>query len=124
MMKFSFPFIVHRSDFIVSRFLSIVSRIGTTMHTPNSQLETLRARLLRPCRNPDQLHRWVQLFTGLNIPRTSICAGHAAPFDYLVRAYFEPSSDQIVWAPRGGGKTRLAALATPLGLLHKTRRSG
>ena len=49
----------------------------------------------------------------------AVCTGHAAPFDYLIRAYFEPASDQVVHAPRGGGKTRLAAVATLLDLLHK-----
>jgi hypothetical protein len=35
----------------------------------------------------------------------------------------EPSADQVVWAPRGGGKTRLAAIATMLDLLHKPNTS-
>lgn len=75
--------------------------------------------LLRPCRTPDELHAWVRLFCGLNVPRTPVCGGHDAPFEYLRRAYFEPAGDLVVWAPRGGGKTRLAAVATLLDLLHK-----
>ena len=75
--------------------------------------------LFRPCRTPDQLHRWLRLFLGLNVPRRCVCDNHDAPFDYLCRAYFEPAEDLIVWAPRGGGKTRLAAVATLLDLLHK-----
>ena len=78
-----------------------------------------RRLALAPCKTPDDLHRWVRLFTGMNVPRAAVCPGHAAPFDYLVRAYFEPAADQVVWAPRGGGKTRLAAVATLLDLLHK-----
>ena len=74
---------------------------------------------LTPCRTPDQLHAWVRLFVGLDVPRVAACDGHDAPFDYLARAYFEPASDLVVWAPRGGGKTRLAAVATLLDLLHK-----
>ncbi len=77
------------------------------------------APLLRPCRTPDELHAWVRLFTGLDVPRDPMCAAHDAPFDYLLRSYFEPASDLVVWAPRGGGKTRLAAVATLLDLLHK-----
>lgn len=77
------------------------------------------ALLLRPLTSADDLHRWVRLFCNINVPRTPVCAGHSAPFDYLARAYFEPASDQIVHAPRGGGKTRLAAVATLLDLLHK-----
>lgn len=75
--------------------------------------------LLRQCQTPDALHAWVRLFCGLNVPRGAVCEGHDAPFDYLCRAYFEPASDLVVWAPRGGGKTRLAAVATLLDLLHK-----
>lgn len=73
----------------------------------------------RPCLSADELHGWIRMFTGLNIPRQSVCPHHSAPFDYLVHSYFEPSPDLVVWAPRGGGKTRLAALATLLDLLHK-----
>ncbi len=75
--------------------------------------------LITPLKTPDDLHHWVRLFCNLDIPRTSVCAHHTAPFEYLRRAYFEPSSDQVVHAPRGGGKTRLAAVATLLDLLHK-----
>ncbi len=83
------------------------------------QKKLMRDSLLHPCETPDELHRWVRTFIGLNIPRMPVCAGHDAPFDYLCHAYFEPSRDVVVWAPRGGGKTRLAALATLLDLLHK-----
>jgi len=84
-------------------------------------MSTIRQRdlLLHPLATPDDLHRWVRLFCNLNVPRTPVVAGHSAPFDYLVRAYFEPAQDQVVHAPRGGGKTRLAAVATLLDLLHK-----
>ena len=75
--------------------------------------------LFAPVHTPDALHAWIELFTGLRVPRKAVCPHHAAPFDYLLRAYFEPAADQIVWAPRGGGKTSLAAVATLLDLLHK-----
>jgi hypothetical protein len=75
--------------------------------------------LLRPLHTPDDLHRWVRLFCNLDVPRVPARPGSSAPFDYLVRAYFEPASDQVVHACRGGGKTRLAAAATLLDLLHK-----
>lgn len=71
------------------------------------------------CTTPDELHRWIIDKTGLSVPRTSVCACHVAPFTYLRNAYFEPAKDQVVWAPRGGGKTSLAAVATLLDLLHK-----
>lgn len=75
--------------------------------------------VFQPCADEDQLDEWVRRHLGLTIPRKASCDGHAAPFDYLKRAYFEPSSDQVIWAPRGGGKTRLGAVASLLDLLHK-----
>lgn len=75
--------------------------------------------LLSPCQDDDELHRWVERHLGLRVPRQSFCPGHQAPFEYLRRAYFEPGADLVVWGPRGGGKTRLAAAATLLDLLHK-----
>jgi len=88
-----------------------------------SVLNPLHERLSRAVRcsvhTPDQLHAWVRLYLRMNVPRASVCAGHDSPFDYLCNAYFEPARDQIVVAPRGGGKTRLAAVATLLDLLHK-----
>ena len=75
--------------------------------------------LTDPCLTPDALHRWITQYTGLRVPRRPVCAAHTAPFDYLQNAYFEPAVDQVVWAPRGGGKTSLAAVATLLDLLHK-----
>ena len=65
------------------------------------------------CKSPDQLHAWIQTYCGLTVPRKSLCPHHDAPFDYLWHAYHEPARDVVVWAPRGGGKTRLGALAIP-----------
>lgn len=80
---------------------------------------TIREGLLVPCINSDSLHKWLQTYLELDVPRTPVCPGHAAPFDYLIRTYFEPGDDLVVWAPRGGGKTKLGAVATLLDLLHK-----
>lgn len=71
------------------------------------------------CKTPGQLYCWIKDHAKLRIPTRSVCAHHAAPFEYLRQSYFEPANDLVVWAPRGGGKTRLAALATLLDLLHK-----
>jgi hypothetical protein len=67
----------------------------------------------------ERLHDWVSHFLGVRVPRKAVCAHHVAPFEYLKKVYFEPGHDVIVWAPRGGGKTRLGAIATLLDLLHK-----
>lgn len=77
------------------------------------------ALIQQPVSTRDDLHEWVRDYTELVVPREPVCPGHDAPFDYLRAAYFEPAEDLIVWAPRGGGKTRLAAVATLLDLLHK-----
>ena len=74
---------------------------------------------MKPCTSDGQLLEWLQLFAGVRVPTRPVCAHHHAPFDYLRGAYFEPADDLVVWAPRGGGKTRLAAVATMLDLLHK-----
>lgn len=75
--------------------------------------------LMKPCQNDHALHAWVKAHLGLDIPTTPVCPHHDAPFEYLRRSYFEPGNDLVVWAPRGGGKTRLGAVATLLDLLHK-----
>jgi hypothetical protein len=82
-------------------------------------LEQARQRLLAKCETAEELHKWLQIFLGIDVPMTSICASHDAPMEYLWRAYREPAEDLVVWASRGGGKTRLAAALTLLDLLHK-----
>jgi hypothetical protein len=73
----------------------------------------------QPCRDDDALHAWLGRYLDIDVPRTPVCPGHHAPFEYVRTAYFEPAQDIVVWAPRGGGKTRLAAAVTLLDLLHK-----
>ncbi|MDB5323241.1 MAG: hypothetical protein JWN40_4872 [Phycisphaerales bacterium] len=72
-----------------------------------------------PCTNDEQLRAWVEGFLFLKFPKAGICPGHVSPFAYLHHTYFEPAKDVVVWAPRGGGKTRLGAAATLLDLMHK-----
>jgi hypothetical protein len=67
----------------------------------------------------------------MDVPGCAICEGHDAPMDYLWHSYSadfaglpgaasrnEPA-DCIVWAGRGGGKTKLAAAATLLDSIFK-----
>lgn len=92
-------------------------------------------------RTPDALHAWLREEVQVDVPREPVIAGNAAPFDYLVHAYFEGRArrhgeelgdvsgpprphtlgpiDCVVWANRGGGKTFLGAVATMLDLLFK-----
>ena len=74
--------------------------------------------LLQYCATREDLHNWIKHHLGLSIPTEPVCADHTAPFDYLWAAYQNPR-DLVVWAPRGGGKTTLGAIATLLDLLHK-----
>lgn len=75
--------------------------------------------LWKPCSSPAELRRWLDQHLDLRLPAHPVCRDHQSPFDYLTSAYFEPARDLVVWAPRGGGKTRLGAVATLLDLLHK-----
>jgi hypothetical protein len=77
-----------------------------------------KTQLFERCLNPDLLHAWLQLWLELKLPRLPVCPTHHSPFDYVSRAYFD-RGDAVVWAPRGGGKTRLAAALTFAELLHK-----
>lgn len=98
-------------------------------------------------RDASELRSWLKTVLGLEIPDRALIEGHSAPFDYLCHAFFDggspgraggagdgggaggaagvgartgvASSDSIVWANRGGGKTFLAAVATLLDLVHK-----
>ncbi|HEV8604088.1 MAG TPA: hypothetical protein VGQ99_01905 [Tepidisphaeraceae bacterium] len=67
----------------------------------------------------EDLRAWVERELGLKLPRDAVCPHHQSPFEYLAAAHFEPARDLLVWAPRGGGKTRLGAAATLLDLLYK-----
>src|SRR5512133_199689 len=66
---------------------------------------------------PEDVLKEVEGTLGLVIPRTSVCPHHQAPMEYIEAAY--AGEDVVVWAPRGGGKTTLGALATFLDLTRK-----
>jgi hypothetical protein len=73
----------------------------------------------KPCASREELRRWLELFLGLKMPADAVCSGHVSPFEYVCRAYFEPTTDVVIWGPRGGGKTRLGAAVTLLDMVHK-----
>ncbi|HEV8292133.1 MAG TPA: hypothetical protein VGP94_09420 [Tepidisphaeraceae bacterium] len=77
-----------------------------------------REQLQRPEDGP-QLRAWVEGKLELKLPKQAVCQHHQSPFEYLDCAFFDKARDIIVWAPRGGGKTRLGAVATLLDLLFK-----
>jgi hypothetical protein len=86
---------------------------------PNSKSRRNFKKLLEPCDGDPELHQWIKYFIGIDIPSHAVCPSHSSPFDYIRHAYFEPTKDCIVVAPRGGGKTKLASVATLLDLIHK-----
>jgi hypothetical protein len=90
---------------------------------PKTKANRARPQFAKEFNSHQELHAWVKEYLDINIPQTACCPGHSAPFDYLASAYFEPSNDLVVWAPRGGGKTRLGAIATLLDLVHKPKCS-
>src|SRR5436190_7056256 len=98
-------------------------RLQTTSFTKGKTMSEgqfeLRQRVSRPIADAADLRRWLASCLQLKFPPAGVCPGHCSPFDYLHHAHFEPSADAVVWAPRGGGKTRLGAVATLLDLLHK-----
>lgn len=58
----------------------------------------------------DELHKWVVDTLGIDIPRTSVCEGHSAPFTFFADLYFERTGSAILVANRGGSKTFLVAI--------------
>ena len=87
-----------------------------------SVIDARRAlRGVRPA-TADELHGYCRAVLGFDVPRVARTpGGFSAPFDYLRHAFFENERprDCVVWANRGGGKTRLGAIATLLDLVFK-----
>ena len=68
-----------------------------------------------------ELKNYIKVFLGIDVPDGSICDEHCSPMDYLWYCYNadfaadrRANADAVVWANRGGGKTKLAAVATLL----------
>jgi len=74
----------------------------------HTQLEA-RLREMGP-QTDDELHEWLKFELGIDIPRTAVCEGHSAPFDFLADLYFERTEAALGVANRGGAKTFLVAV--------------
>jgi len=61
--------------------------------------------LSNPPQNDDELHTFIKVALGINIPRVPVCKHHSAVFDFVADAFFERARKQIVLANRTGGKT-------------------
>lgn len=59
----------------------------------------------------EELHYFIRVYLGLNIPRKSFCAGHGAPFDMVSDLFFERVRSALGFGSRTSGKTSsIAAL--------------
>ena len=72
------------------------------------------------------LKNYIKKFLGVDVPDKRICPEHNSPMDYLWHSFntdFSPerktNGDCVVWANRGGGKTKLAAVGTLLDCIFK-----
>lgn len=82
-------------------------------------------RRVRP-ETREHLCNYVSEFLGLEVPDKRVCGVHASPMEYLWDSFSvdfpgsgRSNADAVVWANRGGGKTRLAAVATLLDCVFK-----
>jgi hypothetical protein len=71
--------------------------------------------------NDDELHHWVKVNIGADIPRVAVCSDHVAPFSFLADCYFERTSAALGLANRGGSKTFIVAV---LHFLNSTFKPG
>jgi hypothetical protein len=78
------------------------------MFRAHQQLE-IRLRMYGP-KTDDELHDWIKAELGIDIPRTSVCEGHVAPFTFLADLYFERIEAALGVANRGGAKTFIVAV--------------
>lgn len=65
-------------------------------------------------RTPDELHAWLRDELGVRLPRSPLVREHAAPFDYLVHAFFEGRFTKLR-GKRGVDRTNGVDLAAPGG---------
>lgn len=80
---------------------------------------------IRP-KSKKQLQEYLATYLGLELPTKSVCEEHQSPLDYAWYSFSmdfkkpKPlNADAIVWANRGGGKTKLAAALTLLDCIFK-----
>lgn len=58
----------------------------------------------------DELHAWIKVNLGVDIPRVACCPDHAAPFQFIADVYFERVGSALAMANRGGSKTFAVAI--------------
>jgi len=68
----------------------------------------------------DELHAWLIAELNIDIPRSSVCEDHDAPFQFLADLYFERTEAALLMANRGGAKTFLVAVLHWLNSKYKS----
>lgn len=84
--------------------------------------ELFNSFLELPPRDDDELHLWLQVFTGFNIPRrvSGICPStHVPPFGFIADQFFERITSCFGFGNRSSGKTRMTALLNLCDLIFK-----
>ncbi len=63
---------------------------------------------------PDDLKKWIEDYTGLEIADQAVCEGHQSPWEIFKTIYLKRPSIALVLGSRGSGKSFLSALDTHL----------
>ena len=71
----------------------------------------------------DELHAFIKLGFGIDIPRTRFCEHHVAPFEWLSDNFFERVEKSIGFGNRTGGKTTILSIVEFLDFIFKRRSS-
>ncbi|KKK73580.1 hypothetical protein LCGC14_2892400, partial [marine sediment metagenome] len=69
----------------------------------------------------DELHSYINLVLGYNIPRVGVCKDHRGPFDFVADNFFERKGirNTLSFGCRTGGKTLNLAILNILDLFFK-----
>lgn len=94
-----------------------------------SQDELKRAVLFTPCTSKAQLHRWILIFLGLDMPDCIVDPdSNCSPMDMIYEVYSkalennDPEFDRVLYyACRDGFKTLAAAILEVLAIIHLNR---
>lgn len=94
-----------------SEWVQVLSELGTEdlreLFKKTAALE--RDLNLSGPQSDDELHAWIKIHLGVDVPRTAVCEGHQAPFDFMADLYFEREQAAVAVANRGGSKTFISA---------------
>lgn len=91
----------------------------TLIQLARQTAETEKRLSLDGPQTDEELHAWINLNLGIDIPRVKVCTDHEAPFTFLADLYFERSGSSIAMANRGGSKTFMVAILHLLNCKYK-----